>query len=61
MIRMMNQTNEMKAIQYAEKYGVVEYTIEANEMIYSVWSYGEGTYTCKVDLDMMKETRTLQK
>lgn len=51
---------EQKAIEFAEKYGIVDFTVEGNQMYYSENVSGEGVYKSKVNLDTMKETRKLE-
>ncbi|WP_454266308.1 hypothetical protein [Rossellomorea marisflavi] len=52
-------TNEDKALQYAEKHGIVDYEMDANTMTYKESFPVEGnTYEVSVNLDTMKETRT---
>lgn len=55
---------EDKALSFAEKYGIVEYEVNENEMSYKE-SFGIGVnkevYECVVNLDDMKETRKLRK
>lgn len=49
---------EQKALQVAEKHGIIEYQVKGNEMIYfEKWS--DGTWKCVIDLNTMKEIRTL--
>lgn len=45
-----------KALCYAEKYGIIEYTVKASKMIYYVTYPTEGTYKHIVDIKTMKET-----
>lgn len=61
---MENKVNyEQKAVLYAEKYGIVSYKVEGNEMIY----FEEATesveqiavYKAVVNLDTMRELRNL--
>jgi hypothetical protein len=49
---------EHNALLYAEKYGIIEYNVNGDQMVYyEVW--GRDKYECKVDLNTMKETRKL--
>lgn len=48
-----------KADLYAEKYGIVDYKVEGNKMIYYEKFSKEETYKAEVNLDTMKETRKL--
>lgn len=53
---------ELKALLYAEKYGVIEYCVEGNRMIYySSYPMEHMTYKSAVDLDSMEETRVALK
>lgn len=48
-----------KAIRYAEKYGVVEFHMSGENMIYySSFPMEKTTYKCVVDLETMSEKRT---
>lgn len=50
---------EEKAIQFAEKYGIIDYSVTGNVMTYTESFLLEAkTYEARVDLDTMKETRT---
>lgn len=57
----MNKTTienyKNKALIFAEKYGIIEYTVKTSKMTYYVSYPIEGTYKCIVDLKTMKETR----
>lgn len=47
-----------KALKYAEKYGIIDYEIKENLMIYYVnYSLENRKYKCTVNLNTMKETR----
>jgi hypothetical protein len=52
---------ENNALLYAEKYGIIDYTVKGSTMTYTETFYGEGTYLAEVDLNTMNETRTLVK
>ncbi|WP_341323431.1 hypothetical protein NSQ62_08125 [Solibacillus sp. FSL H8-0523] len=52
---------ESKALQYAEKYGIIEYTVRNNLMTYIEVLAIEGIYKATVNLDTMEETRFLIK
>ena len=46
------------ALMLAEKWGVIEYRVKGNKMVfYSSWPGEHSTVKCVVDLDTMKETR----
>lgn len=49
---------ENKAVSYAERYGIIEYRVSKNEMIYYQTYPTGGTYDVRVNLDTMKETRS---
>lgn len=50
---------EEKAIRYAEKYGIVEFTVNENAMTYTESFPLEGKiYDVSVDLDVMTESRS---
>lgn len=56
---------ELKAIQYAEKHGIIEYTVRRNKMTYyanypAYLSEGRKTYKIVVNLDTMKEESRTQ-
>lgn len=57
---MIAQNNyEDKAILYAEKYGIIEFKVKGNEMIYyTSFPLERMTYKAVVNLDEMKEKRT---
>jgi hypothetical protein len=42
---------ELNALLYAEKYGIIEYTVEGNIMTYEEFYLNEGRFLHKVDLD----------
>ena len=50
---------EKKALLFAEKHGIVEYTVIANKMVFFETWGTEGTYQCTVDLVTLKEKRVL--
>ena len=47
---------EQKALLYAEKYGIINYMVNDNKMLYFE-EFGLDKYKCEVDLDVMKEKR----
>jgi hypothetical protein len=47
---------ELKALLFAEKYGIIDYKVEGNKMTYEEYFYNEGRFLHTVDLDTMKET-----
>ena len=50
---------EHKALCYAEEYGIIEYHIKGNEMIYyTSFPMERKTYKAVVNLDTMFEVRT---
>jgi hypothetical protein len=49
---------EHNALLYAEKYGIVEYVVDGDKMVYHE-SWGRDTYRCVVDLNTMNEKREL--
>jgi hypothetical protein len=56
---------ENKAIIYAEKYGIIEYTVNGNKMTYyanypAYLSESRRTYKIVVNLDTMKEESRTQ-
>lgn len=47
---------------YAEKYGILDYKVKDNTMIYYASYFGEqATYKCILDLNKGKETRQKMK
>jgi hypothetical protein len=42
---------ELKALLYAEKYGIIEYIVEGNVMTYEESYTNEGRFVHKVDLE----------
>ena len=47
------------ALCYAEKYGIIEYHVKGNEMIYyTSWPLEYSTYKAVVNLDTLDEVRT---
>ena len=62
MIGVNNMIKEQKALEYAEKYGILDYKIKGNRMIYyanypEYLSEPRKTYKVTVRLDTMKEER----
>jgi hypothetical protein len=57
-LEVIQMTKEQRAINYAERHGIIDYTIKGNTMRYYETFYSEGTYKCEVNLTTMKETRT---
>ena len=55
----MNTLNqkELKALEYAEKYGIIDYKITGNTMTYYESYPTEGHYKATVNLKTMVETR----
>lgn len=49
---------EEKAIHYAEKYGIIDFKVKGNKMIYYE-SFHDGTYKSEVNLDTLVEGRKL--
>jgi hypothetical protein len=50
---------EQKALLFAEKYGIIEYKVRKDKMIYyTSYPMEHMTYKCIVDLKIMKEART---
>lgn len=47
---------EHEALLFAEKYGIVDYEVVGNEMIYKEY-FSSETWQGTVNLDTMKETR----
>ena len=53
---------DYRALCFAEEYGIIEYKVSKNEMIfYSSYPLEHMTYKAIVNLDTMKETRTAMK
>ena len=48
---------ELKALRFAERYGIFNYEVQGTEMTYTEVFRTEGTYKAVVDLKTMKETR----
>lgn len=49
---------DLEALKYAERYGIIEYHVKGNEMIYyTSFPYEHVTYKTVVDLDLQDETR----
>lgn len=46
--------NELKAIEYAERYGIAHFTRKGTKMVYREY-FGSSTYRVTVDLKTMKE------
>lgn len=50
---------DLKALKYAERYGIIEYHVKGNEMIYyTSWPLEHSTYKAVVNLDTLDEVRT---
>lgn len=50
---------DLEALKYAEKYGIIEYHVKGNEMIYyTSWPMEHSTYRVVVNLDTLDEVRT---
>ena len=50
---------EHLALLFCEKYGIIEYKVEGNKLVfYSTYTYERRTFKSVVDLDTMKETKT---
>lgn len=47
---------EMKALEFAERYGIASYTVVEDKMYYKEY-FGNEEYEATVDLNTMKETR----
>jgi hypothetical protein len=47
---------ELKALLFAEKYGIIDYKVENNKMTFEKSYINEGRYLHTVDLDTNKET-----
>lgn len=45
------------ALGYAERYGIIDYTVDGNTMVYRESFPTEGTYEATVELDSLTETR----
>lgn len=55
----MARDYEHLALLYAEKYGIIEYYVKGNEMIYyTSFPQEHNTYKAVVNLDLSKEKRT---
>lgn len=51
---MNTKTYEQKALEFAEKYGIIEYHIQNNTMIYySSFPFEQRTYKTIINLDTM--------
>ena len=55
---------EERAIEYCEKYGIVQYSVKGSQLLYyanypAYLSNSRRSYKVVVDLKTMKETRTL--
>lgn len=48
---------DYKALRYAEIYGIIEYRVEGNKMIYTESYPNEGTFEHKVNLDEWEEKK----
>ena len=58
----MEKTKEQKALEYAERYGILDYKVKGNRMIYyanypAYLSEPKKTYKVTVRLNTMKEDR----
>lgn len=54
----MNTDYNQKALLFAEKYGIVEYKVNKNSMIYyENFPLERNTYKCIVNLNTMKEQK----
>lgn len=50
--------HELNALRYAERHGIIDYTVEGNEMkYYENFPVERSTYKCVVNLDTLKESR----
>ena len=48
------------ALKYSEKYGIIDYEVKNNKMIYYVnYLLENRKYECIVNLDTLKETRKI--
>jgi hypothetical protein len=52
---------ELQALLYAEKYGIIDYTVKGFKMTWKEFHYGEGTYKVVLNLKTMQEDRKLMK
>lgn len=56
---MLNINYDQQALLYAEKYGIIYYTVKDKKMIYyENFRLEQTTYKCIVDLATFKEKRT---
>lgn len=59
---MIESLNNYKALRYAERYGILDFKVKDNEMIYyASYPVEHATYKCTVDLNKGKETRQQMK
>lgn len=59
---MLNNNYSQQALLYAEKYGIVNYKIKNNKMVYyENFRMEYITYRCVIDLRTFKEERTALK
>lgn len=49
---------DQKALEYVEKYGIIEYTVKGSKMTYYVTYPTEGTYKHVINLKDMSENIT---
>lgn len=57
-VREYYQTHAERALLYAERYGIIEYEVKDNKMIYyEAYPFKSTTYKCTVNLNTMNETR----
>lgn len=47
---------ELKALLFGEKYGIIDYYIFDNQMVYEMYYRNEGRFLHLVNLDSMEET-----
>ena len=47
---------ELAALLFAEKYGIIDYKVEGDKMIYEMFYMNEGRFLHTVDLKTNKET-----
>jgi hypothetical protein len=51
---------ETKALLYAEKHGIIDYTVEGSVMKYEKYVYGEGHYQIEYNLSTKKHVAVLK-